>query len=225
LVVLVALVLVVVGVYVYEVIEVLMRFERLEIFRFFGWTANSDGEIRQVSFHLFNNGTRDLEISKVWVNGTLMSNREWGWRFGPMLDAKTGEWVFIAPQEVVFECGKSYNFTIGTSSGNRFPLIIRVDEESVKPENLTIIDWHFGKWPPLSGKGIISVRVKNLGETTAIVTRVEVNGTIFNKKMWVPAQTRHAVIVDYGWRVGTYLIHIETAAGNTYEITATAEYP
>lgn len=228
LVVLAVLFLIVATIFVYQlIIEPLMRFERLEIFRFFGWTANSDGEIRQASFHFFNNGTKDLSICEIWVDGTFMKPGEWGCYFGSTLESETGERVFIAPEEVIFENGKNHNFTIGTSSGNRFSFIIEVDEESIKPENLTIIDYNFGHLPQsgLDEYRYVGVRVRNFGDTPVIVTKVEIDEIAFNKKQWVNPHTLDAIMVDYEWRVGDYVIHIETAAGNTYDIPATAEYP
>jgi len=228
-VVLVALLLVVLGIFVYQcIIDPLMRFERLEIYRFFGWTANSDGEIRQASFDFFNNGTKYLTIEEIWVNGTLIHSYEWGCYYGSTLEPKGDTRVFVAPEKAIFENGKTHNFTIGTSSGNNFSFIIKIDDESIKLENLTIKDWHFGILPQSGVPGgyrYISVRVKNPGDTPVIITKVDVNGTTFYKEQWINPHTLNAIMVDYEWRVGTYHIYIETAAGSTYIITATAEQP
>jgi len=227
--VLVLLVLVVAGVVVYWfVIEPHMRFERLELFSFYGWTVNSAGEVRQVTFVLFNNGTKELTVSEVWINGTLMSPTEWGCYFGRTLEPRTGERFFIAPKGEHFINGSHYNFTIGTSSGNHFSFTIRVDEESIKPENLTIIDCNFGHLPQSGIPGeyfYVGLRVRNFGDTPVIVTKVKIDGITFDKKEWIFPHTLDSVIIDYRWRVGNYVIQIETAAGNIYHIIATAEYP
>ncbi len=218
--VLVALLLIVVGVCVYQfAVDPLLRFERLEIYSFWGWTSNSEGEVKQVSFHLFNNGTKELTIREVWVNGTLLKQEEWGCYDSPFMASNTGEWFFIAPRDLVFDRGKHYNLTIGTASGNSFPFIMSVEDESVKPENLTFVDYDFG-WLP-SDYRYIALRFKNLGETPAIVTRVRVGAETFDMREWLSANTLNAIILDYYWGGGTYIIQVETAVGNKHEIIAT----
>jgi hypothetical protein len=215
---LLAIVLVVAGVFVYWfVIDPLTRYESLMVapYREYQFVVNSNGEIRQAFFLFGNNGTKMLTVVKVWVNGTLLNSTEW--RFERSVST-------MKPQEYSSLCLSSpmtltpnycYNFTLGTASGNWFPFLIKVDEAHIKTENLTVLEWGFREFP--IGEYYIGVRVKN-GPTYTVVRRAEVNGTVFNPNQWIYPNSQTSIIIDHWWSpVKTYHIIIETFAGNIHE--------
>jgi hypothetical protein len=145
---------------------------------FYGWTANSKGQIRQATFAFYNNGTRKLTLKNFWINGTLLNSTGWGSYFGPELDPKTGERVFIVPKDMVFVKEMNYNFTIGTANESQYSFLYRCDEASVKPENLTITDCYFFTGILYETESI-SIRYVNYGKTPLIITKVWVDGSTF----------------------------------------------
>ncbi|MDH5448111.1 MAG: hypothetical protein OEY24_06265 [Candidatus Bathyarchaeota archaeon] len=70
------------GVFWFYILPILISYESLRLSGVEGWTVNSEGEIRQTTFVLWNNGTQDVTIRRVWVNGTLLDSDEWGSYWG-----------------------------------------------------------------------------------------------------------------------------------------------
>jgi hypothetical protein len=204
----------------YLVVPPLLTFELLEVFSFYGWSSNSNGQIRQATFRLINNGTRTLTMRNVWVNGTLLNSTEWGldrdWDFPPQID----QLAFVAPKSMIFALDTNYEFTFGTASGRRFSFIYRCDEASVKPENLTLIDAHFyhESYPFMDWIGI---RYYNHGTTPAIITLVRIYYSLtFEMREWASPTNIGSIIIDYKWINQTYVFTIETVVGNTYEMVS-----
>lgn len=214
-------------VFLFFVVPLLTGYENLYLSGFEAWTINSEGEARQATFILWNNGTQDVTISKVWVNGTLLESKEWGSFFGGAIKPTYTRTLYAAPKEIVFMIGLSYNFTLGTSRGNHFSFFLEVDESQAKQENLTITNVYFNVWPP-NWNYDIGIVAKNVGGTLTVVTRVTVvdemdNNWTFETKQWFFPGESHAVVANVNWREGvTYYITIETVVGNTYETTSTS---
>jgi len=219
----------VVGSLVYMIVPPLLTFERLELWSFVGWTANSKGEVKQATFIFINNGTRRLTINNFWINGTLLNSTERLADGGLTLDPRGSEASYTArvclvPRSFVFNEGMSYNFTVGTTSGNRYSFVVKCNEASVKPENLTITDFLFipGSYP--YDPPLIAVLYKNNGHRPVVIRKMYLDGMVHNVTSWVLPSREDYIMIDYGWRPGeTYTIRLVTVIGNTYSITKTAE--
>lgn len=214
----------------FYILPILTAYEKLELFEFYGWTTNSTGQVKQASFIFFNNGTKELTLSKVLVNGTILKSSEWGWYYSSKLDPHTGERVFVALETTIFKLDKKYNFTIETSRGNHFPFILKVEEDLVQQENLTIKDLYFNIWPPDWDRDL-GIAINNYGNTPAIVTQVTAFNDVddkywkFEMKQWFFPGDSGSFIVSINWREEvTYYVSVETATGNIYEFTKKAVF-
>jgi len=222
-----------VGLLVYTFVPSLLAYEKLAIWRFVGWTSNSAGQVRQTTFIFINNGTKRLTINNFWVNGTSLDSTEW-MDTGLTLGSPGSVDVSIVPKIFAFVKGVSYNFTVGTTSGSHYSFILKCDDASVSPENLTIINWDFVPYAGQDFPAYIGFRYRNYGRTPIIITSVELNGSPASTNLPLPQWTWHysrgggtdpldSVIIDYDWKPGkTYIIDIRTAVGNTYRIVDTA---
>ncbi|MDH5495289.1 MAG: hypothetical protein OEY24_06260 [Candidatus Bathyarchaeota archaeon] len=129
----------------------------------------------------------------------------------------------------MFISNATYSFTIGTSSGNHFPFLLKIEEEMVKQENLTIIDYYFSSGI-LVGYQSWDIRAGNFGDIPIIVRRTTVFNDVddkywkFEKKQWFFPNEIQALELNFSWGYGvTYYATIETAAGNEYYVIETAE--
>jgi len=66
-----------VGLLIYMVVPMLLAYENRELGSVDGWTRNSVGQITQVAFVIYNNGTKILNITGLQVNGTFLEAEEW----------------------------------------------------------------------------------------------------------------------------------------------------
>lgn len=212
---------------VYMVLPPLLTHEQLILWNFVGWTSDFSGKVRQSTLILVNNGTRRLTINSFRANGTLLNSTDLLFDGGLTLDPKggigpQGTRVAIVPKSFVFGGGASYNFTVGTASGNHYSFVLKCDEASIKPENLTIIEGDFVPGPDMH----ITVHYRNSGERPFIVTGVYLDGVqraATFTDYWTWPGGEDAVIIWYIWKSEeTYTITIKTAVGNTYETTMTA---
>jgi hypothetical protein len=180
------------------------------------WVANSTGQIGQAFLYLFNDGTKYVAITQVWVNDTIVNATRWGGESISAMNPNGGTPFYVAPDWLIYERGKTYVFTFGTSTGKRFSLSLKTTEDHIKKENLTIVDCHFMEfWD----ESYVSLRLKN-GPTYAIVTEVTVNGAKYPQESWFMPNQTFSVLADPYWWYGnkTYVITVKTAAGNTSEI-------
>jgi len=133
--------------------------------------------------------------------------------------------VCVAPQSYAFHVGMSYNFTVGTASGKHYSFVVKCDNASVKPENLTIVYSDFVPGP----SQYISIGYRNDGKTPVIVTKVcldyESNGVNYWTwpKGWPGRDQGKYIWISCDWRpLQTYTIRLITLANSTYQLTITA---
>ena len=194
----------------------LSTYEELVIWSFMGWTTNSKGDIKQVTFIFWNNGTRTIAINGFWVNGTQLNSTDWiPWTGTTIETPGMGARICIIPQSLTFHINATYNFTVDTTSGSHYYFPIKCDQTNIHPENLTILDCEFLHWPP---PDYIGIRLQNDGHTPVIIKEVLVDGEVFEKNQWMFPNTLNAIVIFYSWKNQTYTILIKTTVGNTYEI-------
>lgn len=216
----------------YMIIPPLLTYERLALL-FYGFTSNSTGQIKQAVFNFWNNGTRSLTVKIIWINGTVTNSSEYradvggftdeGIEISPRIDKR----VYIAHETFVFVEQAYYNFTVGTTSGNHYTLIVKCDNTSASPENLTVLNWDFVPSFGSDYPAYIGFRYRNYGSMPIIITSVYLNGAPADTNLplpqWTWSSQPGATIIDYDWLNGqTCDIIFTTAVGNTYELLLTA---
>lgn len=211
----------------FDILPILTAYENLVVWSFYGWTENSAGQIKQASLWFFNNGTKSLTLGKIIINGTSLKSSEWGCYSSSRLDAHSGERVFVAPETAIFELGESYNFTIETSGGNHYAFSFKVEENLVKPENLSIRTLYFNLWPDWSRD--IGVGIDNYGSTPAIITHATVIRDTddkyweFEVNRWFFPGEYDSFILDIGWNENvSYYVRINTIGGSMFYYEAKA---
>jgi len=211
---------------VYLLVPFLLQFERLDLFSY-SWVANSKEEVKQLVITLINNGTQDLEIKEIWVNGVLVDPANWAGYFGGSIDPTHTRRIYVAPKNTTFERGQNYNLTIVTSRKNHYSFLLNLNENNTKNENVKITNCDFYHWPPGSFDTKIGVRVTNLGASDVIIKKAEINGVLFDisPRIWLDvSNSEDSFEVAFPWVEGlNYTIAIETVAGNKYETIATAD--
>jgi len=197
----------------YPFIQEFFKFELLVLYSY-QWTMNSSGNITQITVVPYNNGTKRLTISKVFVNETLINSTEWGCRRGCVLDPRTRTWMYIAPKSMVFEEGCIYNLTIGTIAENSFSYLVKVAPEFVAEEEARIDCVFFHPSPYSRYFGYrVGVCIENNGTVPAIVVAGWCNGTQYDiGRTWVwPG--------DVGWEAICITFHLRWDSGRTYNFT------
>jgi len=214
---------VIAGVLIYVFVPPLFTYEKLVIWSFMGWTTNSKGDIKQVTFIFWNNGTRTIAINGFWVNGTQLNSTDWiSWR-GTTLKMQEDTRICVIPKSFNFQVNATYNFTVDTTSGSHYYFPIKCDQTNIHPENLTIMGYEFAPGTFPHDPPFIGVRYKNYGATPIIITAFYLNNTKYEMLQWTWPNVIDYASIDYGWKSQkTYIIHIETIVGNVYEIVATA---
>ena len=193
------------------------------------WTRNSEGNITQATLRLYNNGTKRLTISKVFVNQTEIDTTDWGCQYGLVYDPRSAAWMYVAPQSMAFQEGTAYNLTVGTEAGGRFSYMVEVEGEDVFQEEFSIKWVSFYDWRYWGDPLFADVCVENHHHTLyAVVTERRINGSLFGaERYWIPAGTvgGEALCIPFifNWtRAATYTFTLRTACGNTYNYTKTA---
>jgi hypothetical protein len=224
----VILVAVIAGVLIYMFVPPLLTYERLVMYSFYGWSSNAEGQIKQVTFNLWNNGTRDLRIKHFLVNGTVVGSDECGFTNGLDLDADREDDFYIVPKSWSFAKGACYNFTAFTTSGNSYSFLKTCDDSMMYPENFTFINWRYSQG--FSGEPTyIAVRYRNGGRSPLIIVDVLLNGGTIDYYTggwtwpagWtVRGKGPETILLIYsGMKDQPYTVTIRTAIGNTYETT------
>jgi hypothetical protein len=201
------------------------RHEMLYIVRYY-WVKNNLGEIRMLVVDWGNNGTQDLTVSEVWVNGARLGNDFWGGWFGVTVLHMNGNRFYVAPNDLLFQVGQSYNLTIVSSSKRQYSFMLNVNENNTKTENITISALYFYHEPPLTGGPVIGMDVQNVGDTDIIIREVLVNGsscTLPSQFMLDSSEGSGGFYVGFPWKTGeNYTVTVETIAGTTASRTGTA---
>lgn len=209
----------------YFVLPFILKYERLDLFSYY-WVANSREEIRQLVIIFINNGTQDLTINEVWINEFLVNQTDWEAYFGT-IQPEYGTTVYVAPEDLTFENDRDYNLTLVTSRKNRFNFMLTVDEDNTKIENVTITGCYFYHRPPLSKNKVVGIQVESLGSTDVIIKKAWIDGASFNvsPRLWLHKfHSSDGIEISFPWKRGsTYTVTVETVAGSTYEIRATAD--
>jgi len=211
----------------YFILPLALRYEKLDMFSDYYWVVNSKDEIRQLVISFKNNGTQDLTITEVWINGFLINSTDWGGYFGAAIQSSLTNTFYVAPRDLIFESSQTYNFTVVTSSRNCYTFTLQVDENNTRNEKVKISECHFYHIPPLSGEPVIGIQVEDLGGTDVIVKEVWIDDAFYSvePRLWLHTFYSSAGIqMNFPWREGeTYTVKIKTVAGSTAEITATAD--
>jgi hypothetical protein len=207
-----------VGLFLYAYVPTLLTIEGLEMWSFVGWTSNFAGQVRQASFILVNNGTRGLTVNDFWVNDTKLDSGDLEVYGGPTLNVPGSMDVCLVPESYAFNVGKSYNFTVGTESGNHYSFIVRCDNSSVSPENMTIF---YSEFIPGSPE-YISIMYRNNGKTPLVITKVYLDGQASNETHWTwpvgwqRQGPKGGLTIFCHWMAGhVYIIRLITLVGNT----------
>jgi len=213
----------------FVVLPFLLRYENLYIYSYY-WVVNNHGKIGQLILDLRNNGTQDATIAEIWINGVRVDKDRWGGYFGIVVRPKYGEGIFVAPKGFGFESGQTYNLTISTVSGKHYSFLLEVNVDNTKSEDVAIAGCYFYTWPimgPYPEKPYVGIEVKDVSATDLIVKKVWINDTLYelNPYLWlVSYHTTRGIEILYEWKTGlNYTVTIETAAGSTATVTATAD--
>jgi hypothetical protein len=207
-----------------------LRYEKLVISSYppYYWVANSKAEIRQIVLFFLNNGTQELTMKDIWIDGRSVNSTDWKSYFGSTIRPTYTATVYVAPNNLTFERDQDYNLTVVTARNNRFTFLLEVGEGLIRTENVTITRCDFYHWPPpWFSDPRIGLGVIDKGGTDVIITEVRVNGTAYNilDNPWIDESEANTYLrVSAPWQSGkTYNIEIETIIGNTYNFVATAE--
>jgi len=208
------------------VLPLVGRYERLDVLRYY-WAKNNRGEIRLLVVDMDNNGTQDLIVSEIWVDGVRLENDSWeGW-FGITVRPLYGETFYVAPKDFLFEMGRDYNLTVVASSGRQYSFVLNVNENNTRTENLKITGVYFYHVPPVTGGEVIGVEVQDLGGTDIIIREALINGSLYTVSPRFDLWSGHSFDgfeIGFPWKKGeNYTVTIETIAGTTANYTATAD--
>ena len=209
-------------------VQELFKYERLDLHAYW-WTVNQEGNISMVTLRLYNNGTKRLTISEIYVNQTQVNSANWD----STIRAPPPEfwcWMFVTPEFMVFEEGASYNLTIGTEAGNLFSYIVKAEDNgNMGPELFNIKDAGFSDFRPYGGPIYAYLVVENHYDTLQVVV-VErwVNGTSYDGRLWIREGTAGpdlwCITFEFNWVEGVaYSFTLRTAPGNIYNLTVIAE--
>lgn len=214
----------------YFVLPFLWRYEKLDIspYSSYYWVANSRGEVKQLIIVFRNNGTEDLTIEELMVDEVLVDSADWeSWSSERTLEPKSTNTFYMAPKNLMFENGRDYILTIVTSRRNYFNFTLNVNKDNTKTEKVEIKQCYFYHWPPMSHDKFIGIEVKSFGDINVIIKEVWIDSASFSvsPRLWLNQfHSTDDIEISYPWKEGsTYTITIETVAGSTYEITATAD--
>lgn len=209
-------------------VQELFKYERLDLHAYW-WTVNQEGNISMVTLRLYNNGTKRLTISEIYVNQTQVNSANWD---STIRAPRPEFWcrMFVTPEFMVFEEGASYNLTIGTEAGNLFSYIVKAEDNgNMEPELFNIKDAGFSDFRPYGGPIYAYLGVENHHDTFQVVV-VErwVNGTSYDGRLWIRAGTAGpdslCIIFEFNWVEGVaYNFTLKTVSGNTYTYIATAD--
>jgi len=211
--------IVIVGCILWFFITPLIWYEKV-IVSYYYWVINNRGTIGQLVVQLGNNGTLDFALNEVWINDIGMDDDSWtlsGWR------------VVVFPKNIIFESGQGYNFTLLTSR-KHYSFTFEVNVGNTKTEDLRITGCYFYTWPitgPYPEKPYVGIEVNDVSATDLIVKKVWINDTLYdlNPYLWLTSiHTTHGIEILYEWKTGlNYTVTIETAAGSTATVIATAD--
>lgn len=228
---LLVVVVVVVGLLVLVVIpylQELLKFESLEL-KSYWWTQNSQGNITLTTLRLYNNGTKTLKITDVYINQTHVNSTNCGTN-SRALPSEFWAWMYVAPDGMVFEEGANYNLTVATEAGNHFSYQVKVEDHgNLGPEKFNIKNADFGDLRYYGGPLYVYLAVENHQAIPVVVVERWVNDTSFGtKRFWIRPGTAGpeslAILFKFNWVEGAaYNFTLKTAAGNIYTYTSTAE--
>lgn len=209
------------------ILPLFWKYEKLEIFSHY-WMANSQGEVKQLVIVFKNNGSQESTLEEVWFDGVLVNSADWeSWSGERTLEPKFTNTFYIVPEGLTFEKRQDYNLTIVTARKDRFNFTLNVNEDNIKTEKVKINQCYFYRWPPGSHDKFIGIEVKSFGNIVVIIKEVFIDGASFSvsPRLWLDNfHSTDDIEISFPWKEGsTYTITIETVAGSTYEITATAD--
>ena len=105
--------------------------------------------------------------------------------------------------------------------------MLSVSAHNTKTENVTITECHFYHWSLGSGNPKVGIEVMNVQHTDVIIKKVWINETlhIVAPHVWLRTFDNSGdVEISFQWKTGlNYTVTIETAAGSTATVTATAD--
>ena len=205
--------------------------EKLEISGY-RWTVNSRGEVRLLEVGFLNVGDLTWRIVEVWIDDVFVEHAErkgdFGWR-EYIRKAEPGEIyvIYVAPKNFVFDPNKTHSLMVVTERGNKFNFTLTINENNTVVENLEIKSVGFYHWPLLTGEGRVQLEIYT-GEAGAIIRRIMIDGIevslIEGEDPWLGSDLYLFLHFSFEWDEGeTYVIKIETLAGNTYIKAATAD--
>jgi len=210
----------------YFILPMLGKYESLYLFSYC-WVANSHGEIRQLVVVPLNNGTEDVTLADVQIDGVRVSNDSWEGFFGNTIQPTYSTNIYVTLENFTIENGKHYNFTIVTSRKNHFNFLLNVNENNTKTEAVKISGVYFYHVPPITGGPVIGVGVQDLGGTDVIIKKALINDANYtlSPRVWLSeTDTLEGFEVSFPWKKGeNYTVTIETVIGTTANCTATAD--
>jgi len=212
----------------YFVLPFFWGYEKLDMFPDYYWVANSRGEIKQLVIVFKNNGTQKLTIEEVWLDDVLVDSADWkSWSGERTLEPKSTNTFYMAPKDLTFEKGRDYNLTMVTARNNHFSFTLNVNEDNTKTEKVKIEQCYFYHWPPTSNDKFIGIEVKSFGDINVIIKEVWIDSVSFSvsPRLWLNQfHSTDDIEISFPWKKGsTYNITIQTVAGSTCQVTATAD--
>ena len=205
--------------------------EKLEIS--YTWVVNSRGKVRLLKVGFSNTGDVSWRIVEVWVDGMFIDyakrRGDFGWREFLTLKTEPGEacGIYVAPKNFVFDPNKTHSLMVVTERGNKFNFTLTINENNTVVEDLEIKSVGFYHWPLLTGEGRVQLEIYT-GEAGAIIRRIMIDGIEVSltegEDPWLGSDLYLFLHFSFEWDEGeTYVIKIETLAGNTYIKAATAD--
>jgi len=214
----------------YFILPFLLGYEKLEISSYcpYYWVANSREEIKQLVIAFKNVGTQHLTIEEMWVDEVLVDSADWeSWSGGCTLESESGNTFYIVSKSFMFENGQDYNLTVVTSRKNQFNFTLNVNEDNTNTEKVKVSECYFYYWPPQSNNKVAGIQVESLGGTDVIIKEVWIDDASFDvsPRLWLHEfHSSSGIQISFQWKKGSsYTVTVKTVAGNTCEITATAD--
>jgi len=211
----------------YFVLPFFWSYEKLDMFLDYYWVANSREEIKQLVIVFKNNGTQDLVIGEIWIDGMPVDPGDWRGHFGGVIQPEYTRTVYVAPESLMFENGMDYNLTVVTSRKSHFSFTLNVNKNNTRTEKVQIKECYFYCWPPTSYDKFIGIEVISFGDINVIVKEVWIDSASFivSPGLWLNQfHSTDDIEISFPWKKGsTYSITIETVAGSAYQVNATAD--
>lgn len=204
--------------------------ERIERIHFASceWARNSASGNVEATLHIANTGAKDIVISKVSINETLLSSAEWECFPSLLLKPADQGYIQVTPTSVTINRGATYMFTLETTARNVFSYssIAGAGEGQTQQAGVMLVKENVS-WPTSSS---IAIVIRNTGTSNGKITAVYVgtsgtnltSATVSSPSLpaTVNAGASQSFTITYTWDANTrYYFKFSTDTPATLEFS------